>query len=116
MKLPDVTKISEKINRGVAQLVERRTLNSEVASSSLVTPANFNLEHIMVNPTDEEILVRGIIGSIMPTKATEVEARSDELLKMITDGMGEMTDDQKAVEVMALSLFGVKIKSAIEGM
>lgn len=70
----------------------------------------------MANPTDEEILVRGVIGSIMPTKVAEVEARSDELLKMVTDGMGEMTDEQKAIELMALSLFGVKIKAAVEGM
>lgn len=70
----------------------------------------------MANPTDEEIIIRGIIGSIMPTKAAEVEARSDELLKMVTDGMVEMTDEQKAIELMALSLFGVKIKAAVEGM
>lgn len=70
----------------------------------------------MANPTEEEILVRGVIASIMPTKVAEVEARSDELLKMVTDGMGEMNDEQKAVELMALSLFGVKIKAAVEGM
>ena len=70
----------------------------------------------MANPTDEEILVRGVIASIMPTKVAEVEARSDELLKMVTDGMGEMTDEQKAIELMVLSLFGVKIKAAVEGM
>lgn len=69
----------------------------------------------MANPTEEEILVRGVIATMFPEQVDVISARSDELLNEAMDRIKNAGDDTaKAVEMMAMTLFMVRIEDEIK--
>lgn len=65
-------------------------------------------------PEAQEIIIKGLIAVAAPDRLEEIEARATRMVQELKDRLDSAeTEEDKAVEMMVISLFGVKIQTVL---
>ncbi len=65
-------------------------------------------------PEAQEIIVKGMIAVAAPDRLEEIESRAARMVEELKDRLDSAeTDDDKAVEMLVISLFGSKLQTVL---
>ncbi len=66
-------------------------------------------------PEAQEIIVKGMIAVAAPDRLEEIESRANRMMDEFKNRVEHAeTEEDKAVEFMVMSLFGIKIQTAFD--